>query len=242
MGLLEKILVSDLVQGTIADGAIEIIDKIQRKAWKNFETKLYKKYPDSCFLWSIISPNENPFSKQIGEICYYDLSGNKRYTSTIQGPEDCISATISKNDGTIIWSIHEKKGKSGLLKSKKSKIARDLEVFQFDSKIGEIKTLKGKEADLLFDFLDWIVYKKKDVFQIMAKDGTIVCENYFRQYNLLVSCIVYKLDNIDDILILINTALYISGLARDRESEMRRKLDEKKEYKELKKSLRKYGY
>ena len=241
MGLLDKLLVSDLVQGTIADGAIEIIDKIQSKAWRSFETKLYKKNPDSSFIWSTISLKENLWSGQSGEMCYYDSSGNKKYTSTITDSKDSVSAVISKDDGTIIWSIYEKKGKTGLVKSQKVINAKDLEVFQFDKKIGTIKTLNEKDACLFFDFLDWYVNKKKDSFQTVAKDGTIVCENYYKQYNIAISCIVYKLSNIEDLLILINTAIFINGLARDRENEMQREIDFKRAYKEFKKDYRKYG-
>ncbi len=238
MGLLEKILTSDLVQGTIADGALEVIDKIQSKLWYGFENKLYKKYPDSSFIWATMSSSINILLRQNGEICYYDISGEKKYISKISISMNSVKAIIYKNDGSVIWEIDEKKGKKSIFKGKD---ARDLEVFQFNKKIGEIKVLSEKGAILFFDFLDWTVYETKDAFQTITKDGTIVCENYFRSFNKEIGCIVHTIKSIDELLVMINTAIVINLIAKNRGQEKRQDKEFKKQYKEFKKEYRKGG-
>ena len=241
MGLIDKIIIDTLFAGDALGTVLDKLSELDYKRLQKYERKMYKKYPDSHFIWSTFEIESNLEYNEKAKISFLDSNGREKYNATVKASKNSVNAKIYDNEGKVIWEIKEQAPKSKILKKYKTAPAKDLDVFQYERIIGTVRTLREDNAFLFFDFLDWVVYKEKDSFKTRAHDGTIVCENFFSFFNTNIGCIVYKINNIEEVLLLVNTAIIMNLLAREREEKKQRKIDEKREYKELKKALRKSG-
>ena len=234
-------IIGDIVKEEIVDTLIEKIELSKEKNFQKFKQKIQKKYPGKHVIWLKLELKKGLLAEAKGSLIFYDELWNEIYKGNITAHKDKVEGIISNLNGEEIWKIEEGTVKPRVLSKNKVIKAGDLNVFQYGKNVGTIRTLKDKEARLFFDFLDWTVVDKKKNYQTISLSGEAVCEHFYTYYDGDIYCIVANYSNIDDILTLINTAIIVNLLARDREKNMQRVVDDKIYEKQLRKGLRKAG-